>query len=143
MNVFDAEHADWNSFGRPDYEGTAPLGEVPVKVDTLDAFCARELVELIDLLKLDVEGLEEATLTGAKRLLDAGAVGAVSFEISHVPLAGSGRDARAVFDLLADAGYRSYEFAGERDGFVGPVYDSDAYYANYYASRSDLRELRT
>jgi FkbM family methyltransferase len=141
MHVFDPAHADWNSFGHPDYDGTAAAEEIAVHLDTLDEFCARREIERIDFLTVDVEGYEQATLAGARRLLETGAIGALSFEISQVPLAGSGGSARAVFELLAGCGYAAYEFAGPSARFVGPVADSDAYYANYYASRRDLREL--
>jgi len=40
-----------------------------VTIETLDAFCAREGVETIDLLKLDAQGYEEAIIAGATAML--------------------------------------------------------------------------
>lgn len=57
-----------------------------VEFTTLDTFCAEAGVGRIDFLKIDVEGHELAVLRGARRLLDAGAIGAVQFEFgaAHV-----------------------------------------------------------
>lgn len=139
INVFDPKHADWNSFGLPRYGGVVPTQSVEVPVDTLDAFCERMRIDRIDFLKIDVEGFEKSTLLGAIGMLERGRVGALSFEISQVPLAGSAVEPREVFALLSDFGYISYEYSLERKGFVGPISDSAAYYTNYYASRRDLR----
>ena len=38
-------------------------------VETLDAFCTREGIASIDLLKLDVQGFEEAVIAGADAML--------------------------------------------------------------------------
>lgn len=56
----------------------APREEV--QVTTLDAWCKREGVTQIDLLKLDAEGHELRILEGARDLLEAAAIGAVQFE---------------------------------------------------------------
>ncbi len=47
---------------------------------TLDAFCAREGIESIDLLKIDVEGNELRVLRGARRMLAEGRVARIQFE---------------------------------------------------------------
>lgn len=49
-------------------------GTVEVPVTTLDRFCAEHSLRHIDILKLDVQGAEYATLTGARRLLDEQAI---------------------------------------------------------------------
>jgi FkbM family methyltransferase len=40
-----------------------------ITIDTLDAFCAREGIASIDLLKLDVQGFEDAVIAGAETML--------------------------------------------------------------------------
>lgn len=51
-----------------------------VEVQTLDDFCAEHEVARIDLLKIDTEGHELSVLTGAERMLAAGAIRAIQFE---------------------------------------------------------------
>lgn len=77
----------------------APTEEV--QVTTLDAWCTREGVTRIDLLKLDAEGHELRILEGGRGLLDAGAIGAIQFEFG-----GTSIDARTYLrdyvELLGD-----------------------------------------
>ncbi|MBK8024283.1 MAG: FkbM family methyltransferase [Chloroflexi bacterium] len=51
-----------------------------VKVDTLDDYCARNAVESIDYLKIDVEGYEMEVMLGAESLLSSGQIGLIHFE---------------------------------------------------------------
>jgi hypothetical protein len=111
-----------------------------VESRTLDSFCDEQGVDRIDFLKIDVEGYERHVLAGAARLLDEGAISVLSFEISQIPLKASGVRPREIFELLERAGYAAFELAD--GGFTGPVHDSSAYYANYYASRDDLTRIR-
>ena len=57
-----------------------------VDVDTLDAFCQREGVARIQLLKIDTEGHDLKVLLGAKQLLQAGKVDLVQVEVGMTPL---------------------------------------------------------
>ena len=52
----------------------------PIEVRTLDSFCAERGITKIDFLKLDVEGHELAVLSGARRMLSAGAISMIQFE---------------------------------------------------------------
>ena len=138
INIFERQYADWNSFGSPRFGRVGPIRSQEVRVETLDEFTDREQLEHIDLLKLDVEGFEASAIRGAQRLLADGRISAVSFEISKVPLAGNASTAREIFDLLASFGYSAYRFDANKSRFEGPVEDSDSYYENYYASRTEL-----
>jgi FkbM family methyltransferase len=53
-------------------------------VSTGDAYCAEHGVERIDLLKVDVEGLEKQVLAGFAGMLSRGAVRAVQFEYGRI-----------------------------------------------------------
>jgi FkbM family methyltransferase len=65
---------------RLDHFGIAmdTVEEVPVK--TIDGFCAEQGINSIDFLKLDVEGHEMAVLSGARGVLESGAVDFIQFE---------------------------------------------------------------
>jgi FkbM family methyltransferase len=140
MHVFDDAHSAWSSLGTPSFDGVVATATLEVEGRTLDTFAVQHAIERIDFLKIDVEGFELHALQGAARLLGAGAIDVLSFEVSAIALAASGVRPREVFALLADAGYRAYE--PTPDGFAGPVDDSTAYYANYYASRRNLASRR-
>jgi len=56
----------------------------PCRLTTLDAFCQREGVERIDLLKLDVEGHEYRALRGAEKMLRGERISCVMFEFNEM-----------------------------------------------------------
>lgn len=72
----------------------------PVIVTTLDEFCKEKGIKHIDLLKIDVEGLELAVLKGAIKMIDGLAIGAIQFEFG-VGNIESRTFFRDFFDLLA------------------------------------------
>jgi FkbM family methyltransferase len=52
----------------------------PIKVNTIDDFCAAAGIDRIDFLKIDVEGHELSILRGAQGMLTKGAVSMIQFE---------------------------------------------------------------
>lgn len=140
MNIFDPKYAAWNSFGKPKYGEVEPSGAIKVPVQTLDTFCKEKQIKRINFLKIDVEGFEKSVLQGARGLLKTNKIDALSFEISQIPLEGSGVKPKEIFDALDAHGYEAYRYDPETEGFVGPIMDSDAFYENYYASRKDLTD---
>ena len=58
--------------------------KVTCKVDTLDAYCERNGIERIDLLKIDTEGSEIAVLQGASRMLSSDAARFVYAEFNEI-----------------------------------------------------------
>jgi len=141
MNVFEPQYSAWNSFGRPQFGDVKPTGVEKVTADTLDRFADKHGLKKINFVKIDVEGFEKDVLEGAKKLLKAGAIDCLSFEISDIPLRGGGRVARDVFDLLASLGYVAYRYDSATDGFAGPVTNSSDDYQNFYASKHNLGDL--
>ena len=63
-------------------QGRSEAIEVPVT--TVDRFLQERAIPQVDLMKIDVEGLEMSVLDGAKDALDAGRIGMVQFEFSEL-----------------------------------------------------------
>jgi FkbM family methyltransferase len=143
MNLFEPEHSEWNSLGKPlmgpaDAPKVPPHMSVDVTASTLDRFCEIEKIQRINFLKLDVEGFELAVFHGAERVLGDHRVDYVCFEISQLPLKGAGVRSREVFAALEAHGYSCYGLDKETGKFVGPVQDTTEDWANFFASRVDL-----
>jgi FkbM family methyltransferase len=103
-----------------------------VEVQRLDDFCAENEIARIDLLKIDTEGHELAVLTGAERMLAAGAIGAIQFEFG-----GTNIDARVFLrDIVGLLAPTHDVFRLLRDG-VDPVQMNEREeifsYANFVA----------
>ena len=143
MNLFPPAFSSWNSLGKPVMKTPtggrlSPAESVSVPAITLDGFCERERISRIDFLKVDVEGFEKSVFEGSRRLLSERRIGRICFEISADPLRGAGVTARDVFDVLSTHGYFVHGFAEASGCFTAPVRDSDAFWANYYASAERL-----
>lgn len=63
-----------------------------VNLDTIDSFCEVHEIEVIDFLKIDVEGHELKTLQGAKRMIESGKIKRIQFEFG-----GASIDSRVFF----------------------------------------------
>lgn len=53
---------------------SAAIKRIDIPIDTIDSFAAANVVETIDLLKIDVEGYELQVLKGAEQMLNRGGV---------------------------------------------------------------------
>lgn len=136
----------WHSLGRPRMPDpdaprrtVEPVSSVEVEAITLDDHCARNRVDSIDLLKIDVEGAEVDVLRGATRLLEQRAVRAIQFEVSRPQVESLGHRPGDVFDLLRDAGFSCFRLEGDgrsRAKVTAPTAD----YANYFAIESSAKE---
>jgi FkbM family methyltransferase len=85
--------------------------ESSVQSTTLDRYCEQYGIERVDLLKIDVEGLEERVLLGAERLM-RGAVDLVILEVADTTLEAAGSRAHTVIDILERSGLRTYALDG-------------------------------
>ena len=111
--------------------------EIPAETDTGDAFASRSALAHIDLLKIDVEGMEDRILRGFESMLSRRAIDLVQFEYGRVNILNHFllRDFHAFFrergyivgKIYPDGvEFRDYQLADE--DFLGP---------NYLACRSD------
>ncbi len=79
-----------------------------VKCTTLDAYCAENGVEWIDVLKIDTEGFDHAVLQGSAGMLQRRAIGFITVEFNDLqPKEGTTGGALVPIDqLLRPHGYR-------------------------------------
>jgi FkbM family methyltransferase len=54
-----------------------------VAVTTIDAYCTKNNIGHIDVIKIDVEGHEHEVIEGAKRVIDEGRIGVMILEADH------------------------------------------------------------
>lgn len=93
---------------RPDQTATS------VPVVTLDAYVARERLERVDVIKVDVEGAEMLVFEGARRLLASDDAPVVFFELNDELCAAGRVSARDVKQRLIDHGYEIYRWRRRR-----------------------------
>jgi FkbM family methyltransferase len=77
---------------RLDHFGLEIAHREKIRVDTVDAYCARNNIPKIDLLKVDVEGHEMAVFRGAGTMLSSGKIRVILFEFG-----GANIDTRTFF----------------------------------------------
>lgn len=78
--------------------------QVPVKTTTLDDI-VEALPGRVRLIKIDVEGHEEAVFRGLQRTLRRGAVDALVFEVAPPDRPGAREEQAGIFGLLQECGY--------------------------------------
>jgi FkbM family methyltransferase len=109
-----------------DYHHPLASSELDARVITGDSYVARKNIQHIDLLKVDVEGMEERVLKGFQKTFEQRAIDLVQFEYGRV----------SIFNhfLLRDA----YSFF-RRNGFVlGKIYPNYVDFRDYEMSDEDF-----
>lgn len=94
-----------------------------VSLKTLDSFCSQQVIQHIDLLKVDVEGNEFNVLKGGQQLMASGSIDFIQFEFG-----GTNIDAKTFFRdfyYLLDPNYKIYRIL--KDG-LAPVHTYDERY---------------
>ena len=75
-----------------------------VTMTSLDVYCRLNQLEQIDLVKIDVQGLEPQVIRGASGLLREGRIGTIFMELNWAP-PGQECAAEAAVKLLSDFGF--------------------------------------
>lgn len=84
---------------------------IRVPIDTIDAYCSRQNIKEIDLIKIDVEGAELLVFKGAKNILAAENKPIILMETAKSLTRAFGYEPSEVFAYLAEYGYVFYEFS--------------------------------
>ncbi len=74
-----------------------------VKCDTIDNYCLKNNINMIDFIKLDIEGAEKSVLEGATNMLANKNIRAGIFEIGCLNDAGTSKE--EIIDMLTNYGY--------------------------------------
>jgi len=126
FHVFPDGADAYNSLGaawRPK-EGIRATQVIEVETTTLDAFARQEGLPSVDLIKLDVEGAEEAALRGGAGLLSASPKALVAVELYEPSAAQCGSSVDAIVQVLLSLGYQPHSVTGEgRRVRLAPVED--------------------
>lgn len=113
LEISTFSDSELNSFS--EVRGDAvPLGKELVQVDTIDRFCSESSIDVIDILKMDVQGWEKSVLMGSSKLLQARSV---RFVLAEVGFRNRDKDMQnfgALNHFLDDCGF---EFCGFYDNF--------------------------
>lgn len=107
-----SDHDGEASFVVPSDSGSGMLhdgGDITVPLTTLDGYCLRNGIDHIDVLKIDVQGLEPAVLRGAERMLSAQAVDTVVCEICEPLLVMADESKAGILDPLKQLGYTTVQ----------------------------------
>lgn len=75
------------------------------KAITIDSYCEQNNIEMIDFIKIDVEGAEKMVLDGAKRMLSQNKIRAGIFEYGAT-LTDAGTSAEEIMEMLGSYGYK-------------------------------------
>jgi len=136
----------FNDFGLSDQDGTATLhlpahrggaslrpgpegsgAKFQCRLTTVDAYCEREGVEGIRLVKCDVEGAELAILRGATRVLDGPTPPMWLLELHRGTAKRFGYEPADMLRLLSGKGYVFHQVCWKPLGFLRPLGDFDGF----------------
>ena len=84
--------------------------QVVVESTSIDLFCRTKSIEHIDILKLDIQGLEYAALQGAKEMLSNQSISVIYTEIILAPTYHGQQPLHAYLAFLDAFGYGLFDF---------------------------------
>lgn len=80
-----------------------------VHVTTLDRLCARHGISQVEIIKMDVQGMEKRVLDGAKKILGSSRVCVLFLEFWAGGIERAGDSPGAIFEDLASMGFQIFE----------------------------------
>ena len=109
LNVYDDDHLGWCTMAdRPlnDYGiDVQPVGREAVTATTIDAYSSLKSIDVVHLLKIDVEGAEYQVLLGAQRMLREHRIKCCLFEFGATTF-DNGNNPEEIVSYLASVGYK-------------------------------------
>jgi hypothetical protein len=78
---------------------------------SLDEYCEKLGVMQVDILKVDVEGMEPWVIEGSARLLREKRIKAMLIEICPANLAAVGASVTSLYQVIVGAGYQTYRLS--------------------------------
>ncbi|KAA0108041.1 FkbM family methyltransferase [Methylobacterium sp. P1-11] len=138
MDLYQGENSEVASaYNRSDFSGITDI--IKVDVTTIDAFRARNKIDFIDYIKMDIEGHELKAVLGAIDSLKTGKIGAISFEFGPANV-NSRTFFIDFFVFFNNLGMDLYRMGHDGVPILITTYDRGAEYfsgvANYIASFS-------
>jgi FkbM family methyltransferase len=121
LSVAEHDHAGHNALGPPAAAWVRVAGTQDVPVETLDALAHRHRWPKVDLIKMDIEGMEFAALRGAEALLQRDRP-LILFEAEDESAALRGESLGAMLRWLRKRGYVIMDFSGA-DGSPAAIGD--------------------
>jgi FkbM family methyltransferase len=104
LKVADESHSGHNTLGEFPYAGVSCVRTERIPLMTLDSLIAREQLDRVDVLKVDVEGGELGVLRGGRKTLEQFRP-KILFELHEPALRAQGASPAEVLGLLKKLGY--------------------------------------
>ena len=114
---------------------------VEVAVTTLDELAASHALQEVDLLKLDIEGVEIEALAGARRLLSEARVKVLMIEFGEQNLNRGAHTTTDLRDAITGAGYGLYRLNDDDLALEPAVVSDPIVYENLFAVRDSAEAV--
>ncbi len=137
LHIYDDALSSFNSqAARPlknyglDFE---PIGIEETPATTVDDYCESKKIELIDLLKIDVEGAEFQVMQGARQMLKSKRIRCLTFEFGQTTF-DMGNSPEEIETFLKEMGYKIRSIVKGDPIFPGRVSVEAAKYSMHVAT---------
>lgn len=106
------------------------ISDITVEVVSLDGYCAKNGIDRIDFLKLDVQGFEDKCLAGAQTLLKNHAIGVIQVEVLLSDMYAKTLTFYDIEQYLVPAGYKLYAIDDVYPRIGAALFQLDAFYVS-------------
>jgi FkbM family methyltransferase len=135
---FEYNITGYNSMAHCTVPGIKVVSECTVPVCTIDRFCAENKIEMVDILKLDIQGSELKALHGARSMLEKQKISLIFSEVLFGPEYEQQAYYHEIAGWLARFGYQLFRFYELRYASDRSLDYSDAIFCTEPIFRSGL-----